>query len=81
MGTATDTYAGLKFTPQEVFDLETLLQHASLKVVALLDAGGTPEVTRDHLGTLHVNAAVLRRTLTRLLVSLETEHGFRRASV
>lgn len=64
------------FTPQEIFDLETLMQHACAKVKALRAQGCTPDVTRDHLGTLHVNASVLRRELTRLVVELENKHGF-----
>ena len=67
------------FTPQEVFDLETLLQHALAKCKAVRKDGTTSDVTRDHLGTLHVNAAVLHRELGRLLGELENEHGFQRA--
>jgi hypothetical protein len=65
------------FTPQEVFDLETLLQHAHAKLGTLIVEGTSEQVTRDHLGTLHVNAAVLARTLAKLIKKLEAKHGFR----
>ena len=66
------------FTPQQVLDLEMQILEIQDRVASFRRGGALPEVPRDLLGTLHVNAAGLHENLGRMLDTLEKKHGFDR---